>query len=107
MPALIVCGFVRASKYVVNKRRVAPEPLQPSYDTMRVLLLLQRCNGLYRAVTVFKVINDQVSTVDNVVEMIVRQLNNRALSIKTELIDGGYHIIVSIKFSCCENVVRG
>jgi len=39
--------------------------------------------------------------------MIVGKLDNRTLGVKTELIDGGYHIIVSIKFSCCENIVSG
>jgi len=68
---------------------------------------LRNAAVFYRAVAVLEVVNDQVSPIDNVVEMVVREPDNRALCIKTELVDGGYHVIVTVEFSGCKDVVSG
>jgi len=92
---------------MVNKRGITPGHCSHHMTPCAHYSCFRNAAVFYRAVTVCKIINDQVSTIDYVVEMIVRQLNNRALSIKTKLIDGGYHIIVSVKLSGCKDVVSG
>ncbi|OPZ41266.1 MAG: hypothetical protein BWY95_02688 [Bacteroidetes bacterium ADurb.BinA104] len=103
----VVCRFCTAFKNLVNQGRAAPADSQHHVSPCAHYASLGHTSLLNSRCSIFKVVNNQIGSVNHLIEALIHTCYQLGIGIETELVYLTGKIIVTVELACSIDIVAG